>query len=365
MFRLVARPFLVKTGSFFIRLAVFMRIPFSWAIGPVFKHFCGGESIEDATASIKKLGKSGLFTILDYAAEGKQQESDFQKAFDQILLTIDKAHSDPLVPFAVFKPSGLVRAELLEKWQNGNALSASEQSEAALFKNRLLSLFGRAASYRVPVMVDAEESWIQQVVDQLTEEMMVRFNTNAPLVYTTLQMYRTDRMDYLRELHRRAREKGIFIGVKLVRGAYMEKERERAFKLGQPSPIHPDKAATDAAFDDAVAYCISHIDEIAVCIGTHNEQSCLLAIGQMHKRGIQPSHPHISFSQLLGMSDHISYAMAAAQYRVCKYVPYGPVNTVLPYLIRRAEENTSVAGQTSRELFLIKQELRRRKNQGL
>lgn len=365
LFRLVGSPFLVWIGSALLRIALAIGFPVKWALKPtIFAHFCGGESIAECEAVIRKLERSGILTILDYSAEGKESESDFEKTRDQIIQTMHKAGSDPAVPYAVFKPTGLVRFSILEKFQTGIGFSDEELRAFERFRQRLDEICGYARKTGVPVMVDAEESWIQDGVDRLVEELMMTYNTGSPLVFHTLQMYRHDRLDYLRGFADRAVKRGVFPAFKLVRGAYMEKERSRATAMGYPSPIYTDKATCDEAFDEATRYCLMHVDRIAVCVGTHNEKSCAKAAGIMQMQGIQPNHQHVSFAQLLGMSDHISYKLAAEGYRVCKYVPYGPLHTVVPYLVRRAKENTSVAGQTLRELSMIRAEVKRRQSEG-
>jgi proline dehydrogenase len=362
LFRMIGHPLLVKLGAGLTRFALAARLPVSWALRPaVFNHFCGGETIDACDATIARLSRANIKTILDYSAEGKESDKDFDYTRDQILATMAKAKNNSDIPYAVFKPTGVARFGLLEKVQAKEPLTEAEKQELDRVKGRYLAICLCAKDLDIPVMVDAEETWIQQIVDEMVEEMMVQFNKDKPLVYTTLQMYRHDRLDYLKDLVFRLHEKGIFTGVKLVRGAYMEKERERAAEKGYPSPIYPDKPATDKGYDDAVAFCIENLKDVAVCVGTHNELSCKKGAEKMISVGIPKNHPHVSFSQLLGMSDHISYNMAAEGFNVTKYVPYGPVKTVVPYLIRRAEENTSVAGQTSRELFLLHTELKRRK----
>jgi len=362
LFRMIASSLLVKVGAGFTRFALATRLPVSWALRPtVFNHFCGGETIDSCDATIARLGRSNIKTILDYSAEGKEDDKDLDYTRDQILATMEKARNNPDIPYAVFKPTGIARFALMEKVQAGENLTEDEQQEFERVKGRFLAICERSLELDIPVMVDAEETWIQGIVDEMAEEMMFRFNKEKPLFFTTLQMYRHDRLDYLKNLVYGARKKGVFAAVKLVRGAYMEKERERATQKGYPSPIYPDKPETDKGFDDAVAFCIENYKDVAVCVGTHNELSCAKGAEKMITLGIPRNHPHISFSQLLGMSDHISYNMAAEGFNVTKYVPYGPVRTVVPYLIRRAEENTSVAGQTSRELFLLSTELKRRK----
>ena len=362
LFLLVGRPLLVRLGAALLRFSLAIGLPVKWALKPtIFAHFCGGESIEECEWIVRKLERSNILSILDYSAEGKETEADFEMTKVQVIRTMEKALADRAVPYAVFKPTGLVRFAILEKFQSGAGFTDSEQQEFDHFRRRLQDICEYARKTDVPVMVDAEESWIQDGVDRIVEEFMFTYNANKPLVFNTLQMYRHDRLDYIRDFSEKAAKKGVYVAFKLVRGAYMEKERDRAADMGYLSPIYPDKAATDLAFDAATRFCLENIEKVAVCVGTHNEQSCASAVAIMHEMEIRPDHPHVSFAQLLGMSDHISYKLAAERYLVCKYVPYGPVRTVVPYLVRRAEENTSVAGQTPRELAMIRAELRRRK----
>lgn len=362
LFRMVGSPLIVKAGSAMLRLAIWLGLPVNWALKPtVFRHFCGGETIDECDGVIEQLASARVMTILDYSSEGKDNEEDLDHTLYQIRATIEKAAKNNHIPYAVFKPTGLIRFGLLEKIQSGHSLSANEQQEFEKGKKRFEDVCAYAVGLDVPIMIDSEESWIQDVVDGIVEELMFRFNKEKPMVFNTLQMYRHDRLDYLETFIRRAGEAGRFAAFKLVRGAYMEKERARASRMGYPSPIYPDKDATDRAFDQATRRCLVSIHNTAVCVGTHNELSCAEAADFISSQSIKADHPHISFAQLLGMSDHISYNLSAAGYNVCKYVPYGPVRTVVPYLIRRAEENTSVAGQTSRELFLLRKEMVRRK----
>ncbi|MBL7922739.1 MAG: proline dehydrogenase family protein, partial [Bacteroidia bacterium] len=271
------------------------------------------------------------------------------------------AQHDPNIPFSVFKTTGLARMKLLEKVSRMEPLSSEEAAEFSRVKERVRKICEEGYTRDVRVFIDAEETWIQPAIDELCTLMMERYNKNKPVIYNTLQMYRHDRLEFLKESHRKALEGGYFLGLKLVRGAYMEKERERALANGYPSPIQPGKAESDRDYDAALLYCIEHLDRIAICAGTHNENSSLYLVQLMAERGIAAGDERIYFSQLLGMSDHISFNLARAGYRVAKYVPYGPVSAVLPYLTRRAQENTSIAGQMGRELSLLTAEMKRRK----
>ena len=362
LFKVISFNGLVKLFSSLGKAALSMHLPVKGLIkATVFRQFCGGESIEECTKTIQTLSKYNVGAILDYSVEGKEREQDFERTLEQILACIDKAQNNKDIPFSVFKPTGIARLSLLEKINKNEPLTVEEIKEFKRVRNRYEKICGRAYEKGIPIFVDAEETWIQDVIDSLVREMMMKYNKNRAMIYNTIQLYRTDRIDFLKKTYEDAVANNYFLGLKLVRGAYMEKERARAMQMGYPSPILPDKAATDRAYDEALRFCVTHIDRIAICAGAHNEQSALLLIKLMQENNLPNNHPNIWFSQLYGMSDHISFNLARAGYNVCKYVPYGPVETVLPYLIRRAEENTSVKGQTGRELSLIEKELRRRK----
>jgi proline dehydrogenase len=361
LFRLIGNPGMVSFGKWATNVALKTGMPIGWALrGNIFSHFCGGETIEQCSQTIKALGQKSVGTILDHSVEGKESEAEFDLATEEILATVVRSAGDDDIPFSVFKVTGLARFALLEKVQSGETLTSEESAEFNRVKRRIASICQKAAEAGTPVLIDAEESWIQETIDCLAEEMMAMHNRERALVYHTLQMYRHDRLAYLHKIHESARQSGHKIGVKIVRGAYMEKERERAAAMGYPSPIQPDKASTDRDYDSAIEYCLNHLEEIALCAGTHNEQSSAKLARMMDERNIPHKHPHVFFSQLLGMSDHISFNLAHAGFNVAKYVPYGPIREVIPYLIRRAEENTSVKGQTSRELALLQKESKRR-----
>ena len=364
MFILVKNPGLVKVGSVLLNVANRIRFPLRWALKTtVFEHFCGGETIEECKDTLNKFSDSGIKAVLDYAAEGVQSEKEFDEACERILATIELSRTNNNIGFAVFKFTGIARFALLEKYGNDETLNQKELYEFERVKKRADDICAAARDAGTPVMIDAEETWIQKAVDQIVEYLMEKYNKESHVVFHTLQMYRVDKLYYLKKIHEEAKRKGYLPAFKLVRGAYMEKERERAQKMSYASPIHPDKNGTDSAFNDAVSFCINNIGSVALCIGTHNEVSCQQAVENMLEKGLEPAHDKIYFSQLMGMSDHISYNLTKAGYNVSKYLPYGPIRLVMPYLIRRAEENTSVAGQTGRELFLIKKELKRRREE--
>ncbi|MBV8519284.1 MAG: proline dehydrogenase family protein [Acidobacteria bacterium] len=329
-------------------------------IGP-FPYFCGGTSIEDCEGTVKRLHQRGIRSILDYSAEGLKNEAGFDVTRDEVLHALRHASSSSDEPFGVFKITGVGDKDLLEKVSSGAALTANERAAFDRTVARVRQICATAAEDRLRVLIDAEESWIQKAIDDIAEEMMAEFNREQAIIYTTVQMYRVDRLDYLQRLYERGVSGGFIPGVKLVRGAYMEAERARAAATGQPDPIHATKEATDAAFDAAVAFCIEHIDRIALVAGTHNEASVAKLLDQMSRRGLTPGDPRVECSQLLGMSDNLSRALAEHGYNTSKYVPYGPLETAIPYLVRRAQENSSVAGQTDRELRLVTTELARRR----
>ncbi len=361
LFRVIGTPWLTRVGSSLTKAALALHLPVKGLVkATVFKQFCGGETIAESLATAKKLAESKVGTILDYSVEGEGDQAAMDGTADEILRTIEAAKGNPAIPFSVFKPSGVIRHDVMEKVSAGKELSADEAKAWAQARGRVEKICNAAYSADVPVLIDAEESWIQPAVDALVTEMMERFNKERALIYGTAQMYRHDRLKYLQGELARAQAKGYHVGMKLVRGAYMEKERERAAQLGYPDPIGANKAAVDADYNASLRFCMEHIARMAVLNGTHNEESTLLLARMMQEHGLQPNDPRIHFGQLLGMSDNISFNMARAGYNVVKYVPYGPVRKVLPYLIRRAQENTSARGQTGRELALIISERRRR-----
>lgn len=362
IFSLVNHPWISFLATGFVKLAFKARLPLEAIIKKTaFDHFCGGESIEESEDVIQLLGKYDVRTILDYSVEGEKSEEGFDNTMDEILQNIEKAHHSQNIPFCVFKATGVASADLLEKINAGETLTAEEITAFKRARERVNNICGKSHAYGVPILIDAEETWIQDPIDQIADEMMARYNRERAIVFNTYQMYRTDSMNNLMHDYQDALYGDYFLGAKLVRGAYMEKERKRAEKFNYPSPIHPNKEATDKAFNDALEFCIGHIDRINVMCGSHNEVSNALLTERMAEKNLSPRDEHIWFAQLFGMSDNISFNLAKAGYNVVKYVPYGPVRAVMPYLLRRAQENTSVAGQSSRELRLIRKELQRRR----
>mgnify|MGYP003336028742 CR=1 FL=1 len=362
LFRFIGNTSLVKFSAPFVTTAFKTGLPVKRIVkSTVFHHFCGGENINECEPAISKLWNSHIGTILDYSVEGQQKESDFENTCGEILRIIDKASGDERIPFSVFKTTGIARLELLETVSAGKNLSSKEQEEFNRIKQRVEKICSHAFEKNVPVFFDAEETWIQKCIDDMADEMMYRFNKEKAIVFNTIQLYRTDRLDYLSITIEHARTNGYVAAFKLVRGAYHEQETLRATQMGYAIPVFGKKYETDSAFNQSLEICVDNIDCVAICNGTHNEKSCELLVELMQKKNISPANKRIWFAQLYGMSDHISYNLSKAGYNVAKYVPYGKVEAVLPYLIRRAQENKSVAGQSSRELSLIMTELKRRK----
>lgn len=362
LFKVINVNFLVKIGPPVTNFAISIGLPIKGLIkATIFKHFCGGETIAECDKTIKNLHNGGVGTILDYSIEGEDDEHVFDSTRDEIIRTIERAAVDKAVPITVFKITGVGRFSLLEKLDAGTTLTTEEQAEWAKVQARVLAICERAYKENIPVMIDAEESWIQETIDGLALDMMRRFNQEKAIVYNTYQLYRHDKLQSIKDDHQAALKGGFILGAKLVRGAYMEKERRRADEKGYPSPIQPDKQSSDRDYDLALDYCTGHINQIAFVAGTHNEESCRKLAELLDKKNIEHKHPHVYFSQLLGMSDNLSFNLANANYNVAKYVPYGPIKAVLPYLFRRAQENTAIAGQMSRELGLITKEVKRRK----
>ncbi len=365
LFKLIGSPFLVKIGKTATLLALKLRLPIQGLIKrTIFRQFCGGENIEECAGRIKELKDSGIGAILDYSIEGKTAEVDFNATVDEIMDTLIAGEGNKAIPFAVFKVTGISRFGLLEKINDANAeLLESEKAELARLMERIEKLAKKSFDTKTPLFFDAEETWIQDGIDRITYALMEKYNKEKAIIYNTLQIYRHDRLEHLKKQTAIAQAAGYKLGIKLVRGAYMEKERDRAEDKKYPSPIQPNKIATDKDFEDALRFMVDYIDSISFCAGSHNEESNALLTQLMQEKGITHDDPRAYFAQLLGMSDHITYNLAHANYNVAKYVPYGPISEVMPYLLRRADENTSVAGQTSRELSLILQETKRRKTE--
>ena len=364
MFRLLNAPAINRAGSWLINTALRFHLPVEGLIKKtIFRQFCGGESIEDCIPQVNRLAAAGIGSILDYSVEGDESEEVFDYCLEEILLTISYSAAHRFVPFCVFKPSGMARFALLAKVAAGESLTRKEEDEFSRAHNRIRMVCEAAFEKGVKLLVDAEHYEIQDIIDRLTVENMQQFNREKAIIFNTCQLYRHDKLSSLKADCLHAEKNDYYLGVKLVRGAYMEFENERAMQHGYVSPIHTTRAGTDKAYNDALLFCLENLQSVAFMAGTHNEESCIFLAQEMKIKKIPPSHPHIWFAQLLGMSDHISFNLANAGYNVAKYVPYGKVREVMPYLIRRARENTSVAGQAGREVSLLAREIRRRQEE--
>lgn len=363
LFKIIASPTFVRFGKFATNIALRLHLPIKSIVkATIFRQFCGGENIEECDSVIQRMGEYGVGTILDYSVEGKTSDEDFDQTADIIIKTLERGKSDKNIPFGVFKVTGIGRFDLLEKASKKDyQFSETEKEEIEIIVNRIDRICKAAFDSNVPVFIDAEESWIQDAIDEWAFEMMLKYNKEQAIVFNTIQMYRHDRLEFLKSCYQITKENNVKYGVKLVRGAYMEKERNRASSIGYPSPIQPNKASSDRDYNLALEFIVSNAEYFALCAGTHNEESSLYLTQLLEKHEINGNDNRFFGAQLLGMSDHISYNLAAAGYNVAKYVPFGPVREVMPYLLRRADENTSVAGQTGRELSLITKEVNRRK----
>jgi proline dehydrogenase len=363
IFTVVNNPFVSSLATGAVKVSMSLGLPVKGIVrSTVFSHFCGGETIDKTEKTVKHLGEYNVRTILDFSVEGAQTEEGFDATMEEILHTFDKAKTSAFIPFCVFKMTGMANAALLEKIQSGLSLTHEEAASFDKIKGRVDSICSKAHAMGIPILIDAEDTWIQNPIDTIVYDMMAKYNREKAIVFNTYQLYRTDSLTNLRNAHHEATMHNYFLGVKLVRGAYMEKERERAMIKGYPDPIFPTKQATDDAFNKSLAFCIDNKQRISVLCGSHNEYSNQYLTVLMEKHGMKTNDNRVWFAQLLGMSDNISFNLAKAGYNVAKYVPYGPVESVMPYLLRRATENTSVAGQSSRELSLIRKELARRRN---
>ena len=362
LFKMISNEPLVKMGSAITNFAFKAHLPVESLIkATVFDHFCGGINAKDCMPTVDRLWSKGVCSVLDYSVEGKEQEDPFDNATEMILKILDFVKEKEAIPFAVFKPTGFGRFKLYQKVGEKKKLSEEETAEWQRVMNRFDKVCKKAHDLDVSLLIDAEESWMQEAADELVEAMMRKYNTKKTIVFNTLQTYRWDRLPYLKALHNRGMADGFKIGMKVVRGAYMEKENERAQEKGYPTPICSSKAETDENFNATIAYMADNLDTLSIFSGTHNEESCYKLMDLMADKGLKNNNDSIWFGQLYGMSDHISFNLAANGYNVAKYLPFGPVRDVMPYLIRRADENTSVAGQTNRELALLKKERKRRK----
>lgn len=364
LFKMISKNWIVNSSKSLVKIALYIHFPIKWIVKPtIFKHFCGGETLEDCFNTVNKLSDNNVYSILDFSAESTSSIDIINEVTIEIIRNIKNAANNKNIPFAVFKPSALIPNQILEKKSNGEVLNENEKIEFEKFVQRINSITNEAYNNKVKLLIDAEYFRFQNIIDIIVSDMMEKYNKDEAFVFNTLQMYRKDRLQYLKNAHKIALTKNYKLGIKFVRGAYMEEERLLAKNNNYPSPIHDTKEETDSDFDSGIEYTVSNISSIETFCGTHNEKSCLLLTELIIKNNIKYNDKRIWFSQLYGMSNHISYNLAKEGFNVVKYIPYGPIKKVLPYLIRRAEENTSIKGQTNRELSLINTELNRRKNE--
>lgn len=363
MFKAIEQPLLTKFGISALNFTVTNNFPFVTDVvkNTLFEQFCGGETREESMKVVKQMFKHHVGSIFDYAIEGKAEEKVFDETCEEIKQNIKFAEGNPAIPFVVFKPTGFGRIEIYEEIGRKVELTNSQKQEWERVVNRFNEVCQMAYDRNVVLMVDAEETWMQDSTDDLVNSMMEKYNTQRAIIWNTVQMYRKGRLEYLAKDLERAKQKNYFLGYKFVRGAYMEKERARAAAMNYPDPIQPTKQASDDNYNSAIDFVLQNLDKVSAFFGTHNEKSTELVMNKMQEMGLPHDHAQIHFGQLYGMSDNITYFLGAEKYNVCKYLPYGPVKDVVPYLTRRAQENTSVAGQTGRELGLIQKELERRK----
>ena len=361
LFALMNKIWIVKIGTFWVKLFLWLHFPIKKIIKlTIFGQFCGGESLKECDKTIAELSKNNIGTILDYSVEGEDSEKSFDKTLTEILLSIEKAANNKNIPFSVFKVSGIGDVDLLENLQKGDISTKEELDSFEKIKIRFNKITDFAASQKVRLFIDAEESWIQDIIDELANAAMEKHNKDEVLIYNTYQLYRKDVLNNLKTIIEKAKDSNFKVGAKLVRGAYMEKERDRSHEENYCEPIHINKEDVDADYNAAIDFCMENREFISICLGTHNEYSCNYLVEAMGTNHIPHNDKRFYFAQLLGMSDNISFNLAKAGYNVAKYVPYGPVDAVMPYLFRRADENTSMAGQSSREYKLLQTEFSRR-----
>ncbi|MDR2285876.1 MAG: proline dehydrogenase family protein [Prevotellaceae bacterium] len=362
LFSMIKSPLMVRFLGFMSNLALKMRLPIDWAVKPtLYRHFVGGETIDECFPTMNRMFTENVRSVLDFSIEAVEKESEIDKTFQELKRSVINSGEHEAIPFSVFKPTALTTHDVLKKVSFNIPLTSKEQTSYDNFVQRIDALCAEAVKAGKPIMIDAEDYWFQKAIDDVTEDMMLKYNKETAVVYATLQMYRHDRLAYLRYLIKFSKQHGIITGIKYVRGAYMEKERARALEGGYPSPIYPTKKDTDNAFNEALRISVENCDVIHFFCGTHNDESIRALMKYMKDKELPNNFPNIYMSQLYGMSDNLSFNLAKAGYNVAKYLPYGKVKNVLPYLVRRAEENSSIAGQTTRELIMLKQELKRRK----
>ena len=361
LFKIISNKTLTNIGKTALEISLKLRLPILFIVkGTVFKQFCSGETLKESFNTVERLNNKNVKSYLHYSVEGLENEDSYDLSLNEVLDSIKFVAEKQILDFTVFKPTAIANSLILEKISRGDSLNDNEQTLYQRAYERFNKICELAFNKDVKILVDAEESWIQDAIDQIVLDMMIKFNKKRAIVFNTSQMYRHDRLEYLKTLYKAAKERNFNIGIKLVRGAYIEKENKRAKKNNYQSPICNSKDLTDQNFNNGASFILSNLDLFSLFSGTHNEESFYKIIEIMNSKGINKDDSNIWFGQLYGMSDNITFNLASEGFNVIKYLPYGPIKEVIPYLIRRAEENTSVKGQTSRELELIKKELKRR-----
>ena len=362
LFKTISNPKVSSLLTHLVKFALLIRLPITKIIkNTIYKHFCGGETIIDSKKTIDRLWKSSIGTILDYSAEGKETEIDFNNVLNEAIQVIRASKENKKIPFVVFKLTGLIRFKILEKLNNNDILNFNDQEKYNSFKERINIICNEIVLSKTPILIDAEESWIQDAIDNIVLDLMKKYNNDDILIYNTLQFYRKDRIEYLNRILKQSNKESFKLGLKLVRGAYHQQEIDRAKQRNYSIPVHLNKEDTDKDFNQSLIKCLDNIDRVSICAGTHNEESSKLLIKLMKDKGLKNNDKRIYSAQLLGMSDNISYNLSTENFNVSKYVPYGPVKDMIPYLTRRAEENTSISNQMGRELINIIEEKKRRK----
>ena len=363
LFKVISSRTLTNLGKNLLELSLKLKLPVLFIVrATVFRQFCSGENLQESYETVKKLNKKNVKSYLHYSVEGLENEKTYDNSLNEVVKSIEFAASKDILDYTVFKPTAVASSVILNKVSEEKELSSFEKGLYIRIVDRFDIICKTAFENQIKILVDAEESWLQDAIDDIVLMMMIKYNTDNTIVYNTSQMYRHDRLKYLKELKKKSIENNFQIGIKLVRGAYIEKENRRAKKYSYKSPICESKHATDTNFNEGANFILSNLDNFSLFCGSHNEKSIYNILDIMRESKMQNNNPKIWFGQLYGMSDNISFNLAEEGYNVIKYLPFGPIKEVIPYLIRRAEENTSVKGQTSRELELIKKELKRRKS---
>ena len=361
LFKIIGNSTFVKLSTSLTNFALKFHLPVTPIIkATVFDHFCGGVSKEDCIPVINKMFIKNVYSVLDFSTEGFNSEKEFDDCLRKKTSIIEFAKNRKEIPFAVFKPTCLGSTDLFKKVSKFEKLNELENDSWNRVIQRFDKVCSKAFKQNIKILIDAEEVEVQNAIDELAIKMMRKYNLTSPIVYNTVQMYRKDRLSYLDEMISNQLNDGVIFGLKLVRGAYMEKERNLAVSMNVESPICDSKNDTDKNFNSGLDFVFNNLNRISFVCASHNEDSILKVMNMMESKKLKSNDNKIWFGQLYGMSDNISFNLASKNYNTFKILPFGSVKNLMPYLIRRAEENTSVQGQTGRELQLILKERKRR-----